>query len=519
MRRSILLILTGIVLVSAFQSCYKDLGNYEYKTLDVITIDASDPSIQTSYAVYRFDTLRIAPKVYFNDELVDENDPKFSNLEYTWSIFQAMTSAVVYSRDTLSHHIALEAPIGKPSGQWIVHLAVTDTNTGLQEYLRFGVQVDETISDGWLVLYETEEGDTDLGLIVDDYNKNGVIKDRVFTDLYAGTNGRHMRGAPKSMMHSAACLGSGEIIICSANELEGVDRTSFEPTFPFSSLFWEAPDIEAPTAVSFNNYRKEAVINNNRVHTSNFMMSGTTRTNYFGDASLGDYGTLANWLSQCPAYDFDAVVYDQTNQRFLFLPYNGVVMTSFIEQDLELAAFDVNNIGMQMIASDYGRDYYEYSLMRSGSTNRLYITDFFNSDQSTTDLGKEVFDMTGFPGVDEAVTLSAPVSGEYLYYGGGQGVYIYKYHSGNKASLAWKAPAGETVTCVTIQKFNYRQIYEKFMPYPSQVVYIATFGSTGNSGKVYEYMIDPASGEIDLSTERIREGFGRIVNMCYKWTF
>ena len=500
-------------------SCYEDLGNYEYVTLPEVTIDTSDPSIQSNYAVYRYDTLRITPRIYYDGVEVTDDNASSSNLEFTWSIFQAVVGGKIYSRDTLSHKIALEAPIAKPAGQWVVHLSVTDKSTSIQEYARFVVQVDETISDGWMVLYETPEGDTDLGLIVDDYIKNGVVLDRVFTDLYAGTNGVHLKGLPKGMVHSAATLGSGEILVCSEHEFVGVDKISFEPTFPFEKLFWEAPDVQAPTAIGANHYRREALINNNRIHIADHSGMSTTRTSYYGDACLGNYGRLAEWLCDYPSSTYDAVVYDQDGKRFLAHPYNSVQMDSFAEQDPGLAAFDVNDVGMTMVTSDYGRSYYEYSIMRSGSEFRLLVSDFHNADMETEDVGKMSIDMSGFPGIEDVCTVSASLSGEYLFYGGGSDVCIFKYNSGSPATSVWKAPAGEEVTCVCIEKINFPQIYESTVPYPCQILYIATMGSTGNSGKVYEFKIDPASGEIDTESERVREGFGKIVKMCYKWTF
>ena len=503
-------------LIAMPTGCYKDLGNYDYRELDEIVIDTTGTGTLSSYAVYRYDTLRISPKLYLNGNEVVSGDP---DLECTWTIFQAVVGGTIYSRDTLSHSLALEAPITKPSGKWVVHLAVKDLKTDVETYFRTSVQVDETISDGWMVLYETEDGNTDVGLIVDDYVKTGVTKDRVFTGLFAGTNGRPMSGKPKNICHSAACLGSGEILIASENEFLGVDKISFEPTFPFKDLFWNAPEVQAPTEVIYTMYRKETVINNNRIHSANFMSSGVTRTNFFGEPARGDYGTLAEWSAIFPANSFDAIVYDQTNQRFLQLPYGGVEVEGFAEQDESLSAFDVNDVGMRMVVSDYGRNYYEYSLMEKNGKYSLLVSDFINSDPGSTGIGVAKYDMDSCPGISSACTLTGTLNGEYVYYGGGSGVYIFKYNSGSPAYECWEAPSGEEVTCIYMMKMQHQSIYQVFVPNPCQLIFIATYDDATGNGKVYEYLLDPANGSLDLGSERVRSGFGKIHKMCYKWSF
>ena len=516
MRKSIPIFAALLALLAMPSGCYKDLGNYEYRELDEVVIDTAGLGILPAYSVYRYDTLRISPKITLNGAPADGST---AGLEYTWSIFQAVVGGTVYSRDTLSHSPSLEAAITKPSGNWIVHLSVKDLKSDVETYFRVDVHVDETISDGWMVLYETEDGNTDVGLIVDDYVKTGVTKDRVFTGLFAGTNGKPLSGKPKSICHSAACLTSGEILLASEHEFVGVDMTSFEVTYPFESLFWNAPEKQAPTVVIFTNFRKETVINDNRVHSVNFMSSGTSRTNYFGEACRGDYGTLAEWSAIYPSNSLDAVVYDQTNGRFLQLPYGGVSIEGFGPQDPAECAFDVNDVGMRMVSSDYGRNNMEYSLMEKDGKFCLLVSDFANADPASTGIGIARYDMSECPGLASACSLVGTLNGEYVYYGGGPGVYIYKYNSGNPAAECWKAPAGEDVTCIGIMKLQHSALYNTFVPNPCKLLMIATYDESRKIGKVYEYLLDPANGSLDLSSERVRSGFGRIHDMCYKWSF
>lgn len=50
----------------AFTSCYKDEGNYDYHLLDEVRIDTTGTGIQSQYAIMRYDTLHLEPRIFFN---------------------------------------------------------------------------------------------------------------------------------------------------------------------------------------------------------------------------------------------------------------------------------------------------------------------------------------------------------------------------------------------------------------------------------------------------------------------
>jgi hypothetical protein len=51
----------------------------------------------------------------------------------------------------------------------------------------------------------------------------------------------------------------------------------------------------------------------------------------------------------------------------------------------------------------------------------------------------------------------------------------------------------------------------------NQFVYIATYNETTKEGKVYNIKIDQTNGNIDPTTQKVYEGFGRVTDMSYKW--
>lgn len=503
-----------IILFTVMQGCYKDKGNYSYQALGNVVIDTSGGSIRSEYAIFRYDTLKINPKVSFNGTLIADEKQVAGQLEFTWVIFQANIGGSLSTRDTLAHTPNLNIPITKPAGNWIVHLTVKELATQVETYLRFSVSVAETLSDGWMVLYE-RDGKTDVGVIVDDRSKKNVITRRLFLDLIKGANGAPLDGKPVSVLHSVAPIVSAEVLVASERDMIAVDRSSFLKTFLFEDLFWTPPADRSLKALVGNFQRKEMIINNNRIHSVNFSSSGTTRINKLNPALLGNYGTLENWAATFYGASYDAVVYDKTNKKFLQVPLNGISVIDFPAQGSG-TQYSPSNVGLDMKASDWGLSNYEYSIMSNTDSTYLLISNFVAAS-NLVGLRKINMSKPLSPGLATITTVASAVAGQYLLYGSASNVYLYKYNSGAAAELAWSAPAGETVTCVKLQKFYFPSITAAVLPLANQVVWISTWNEATKNGKVYSCPIDPSNGAIDKTLERVTEGYGKVKDMSYKW--
>lgn len=502
-----------IVLFTCMQGCYKDKGNYNYQALGNVQVDTTVAGFQSAYAVYRYDTLIIKPSVYINGTLVADEKQVADKFDFTWVIFQGTVGSAISTRDTLAHSLNLNAAITKPEGKWVAHLAVKELATQVETYIRFDVQVSEVLSDGWMVLYE-REGKTDAGLIVDDRTKKNIVKSRQFLDLVKSSNGEALEGKPIALVHSAAPLGSGEVLVAAEHDMVAVDKGSFLKQFRFDNLFWVPPAEKSLKALVGNFQRKEMVINNNRIHSANFASSGTYRTNKFGPAMNGNYGELENWAATYYGPGYDGVVYDKTNKKFMYVLLNGTTVLDFPVQAAN-TQFTPSNVGLDMKASDWGISNYEYSIMSDNTSAYLLISNF-TAAQTTVGLRK--ISMAASPGAAAVTTVAAAGVGQYLLYGSGSNVYLFKYNAGTNAELAWTAPDGDAVTCVRLQKFYFPAFSASIMPLANQVVYIATWNEATKKGKVYSYLIDPSNGTINMASGRVTEGYGKVKDMSYKWS-
>lgn len=489
----------------ALGSCYDDKGNYDYTDLPEVVIDTTGTSIRETYALSRYDTLTLEPNVLLDGTRV--NDDSSAPLDYTWTLYTAHTGAgVTYITDTIGTKPKLEAQITPVAGTYTVQLTVKNRDTGIERYFKVSCQVEESITAGWMLVYECADasGYSDIGLVVNPLVKKNIDGERTFWDLNKSSNGTHIEGLPKRIIRPIQSLSSGtDPVYCLTDKtLAILNNATFETAGSFEDLFFSAPEVQNVMWLgpgTGSPMAKHVMLNDNKIYTVNFS-SGSS--NLFGDAKSADYGTLASWTCDTPATTYDAVVYDQTNGCFYCIPLSSVNVIQFGAQDPS-AAFDVNNVGMTMLMSDWGRgsrsysNAYEYSLMQKDSERWLIISNF-STNVSDTRVGIGAYNITESPDIDKATSMAAAYLGEYVLYGAGSKVYNLQYNSSTVAEPVWTAPSSdEEVTCVRLQKYYYFIMSAAGMlPNPNTVVHIATWNEKTKEGKLYQYTIDPASGAI-----------------------
>ncbi|MBO5602911.1 MAG: hypothetical protein J5957_10000 [Prevotella sp.] len=506
------------LLTSAVTSCYEDKGNYDYTDLVEVRIDTVGTGILDYYSVQRYDELTLAPNVYYNGRLATDSDP----LDYVWTMYCTASSAVTdYTVDTLGHERILKAPITRKAESYALQLTVTNREDLTQTYFVVSVRVDEVIAGGWVVFYECadEPGKSDVGVVMNNLTKRNHVKDREFWDLYTASNGAHLDGAPVRVQKTVVSLADDPITLVTDKDLVLVNNASFVNTYNYEDFFFDAPGN--PRIQYYGNVgmqaRGELLINDNKVYTCSW--NSLSRTSKFGVGSYGDYGELAPWSSDIKGQNFNSVVYDQTNQRFIKQNYGTLEMTPFAAQDAD-AAFDVNNVGGKMLMGDWGMGAsvnmpYEYHIFSNGNERFLTISNFANTNAASTRVGMSKFDITASPGIQQATTMAAASLGQYVLYGSGNKVYNLQYNRSTTADVYWTAPtSGEEVCCIRMQKFYFFTLHRAMLPNPDAVVHIATWNESTKEGKVYMYQINPASGA-PMGEPYIYTVPGKVKDMCW----
>lgn len=529
MRKSIILItlLWGIA-TGLLTSCYDDKGNYDYIMLNEVEIDTAGCNMVEALSIQRYDHITIEPNIYYNGERVNDNENV--PLDYMWTLYSQSTVAGSYEyvNDTLGYSPRLDTDVTTLAGTYLLQLTVTQRETGVEEYFIMPCLVEESITAGWMLLYEraNQPGTSDVGLVVNSLVKKNITaaQEREFWDLYSASNQEPLQGTPVRIIRPIASLASGtDPVIClTSTDLVGINNTTFQKVTNFEDFFYTAPDVKAPTwyGPASRGMLRHFLINDNKIHTVDYS-SATTGGNYMGDAKSADYGELAPWGSDISNTNY-AVVYDQTNGCFYHIVQFTTDVTPF-EPQSPTAAFDVNNVGATLLASDWGRgtgspmDGYDYFLMGNGSNRYLAIANF-SATATDTNVGIGWYDITASPGITEATSIAAACNGEYVLYGSGNKVYNLLYNTSDIAQEAWVAPStDEEVTCVRISKYYYAVfMLTGIMPNSNTVVHIATWNETTKEGKLYQYTINQATGEI-TGEPRIYTVPGKVGDMSWKY--
>ncbi len=516
--------LAGVVGLLTTTACYDDKGNYDYVELDEVVIDTAGVGIQSAYSIARYDRLTLDPKVTFNGKEIAEGDD--SQVECVWTLYTNGTSAGgTYVNDTLATTAKLDKEITTLAGTYILQLTVTNKETGVQEYLKLNCQIEESITAGWLVLYERADkpGTSDVGLVVNPLVKKNITYNKEYWNLYSASNGEALQGKPLRVYNpiTTSIQKPSDVICLTDQDIVSVNSATFEKVYNFGDFFYKAPENKKVIhyGTSGMSARRSFMINDNKVYTISYMMVARGGY-YFGNAksSAVEYGELAPWGCDISSSN-EAVVYDQTYGRFLKLTQyaSPSQLTQFAAQSPS-AAFDVNNVGMTLLMGDWGRgavaNYgmaYDYLLMRKDSERYLAVANFCSA-ASSTNVGVGLYNVTASPDIADATSMSASYMGEYVLYGAKNKVYNLAFNSSTTASVAWEAPSSnEEVTCVRIQKYYYGVFFRMILPNPSSIVHIATWDESTQTGKLYQCTINPASGTISVP--------GKVKDMSWKYIF
>ncbi|WP_065219465.1 MULTISPECIES: PKD-like family lipoprotein [Butyricimonas] len=505
-----------VVACSALWACYDDKGNYDYRELDKIVIDSTGGAVQSSYSIARLDVLDIPLKVYYNGELVNGVEERFPDLEFNWVVYQQGMGTPIAERDTIAEGIALKLPIELEEKDWELVFTVLDKKTDSREFMKFDLKVNAALSEGWMVVYE-RDGKTDVGLIVNKLIAPNVTKERTWVDIYSAFNGVPLDGKPVRVLYSVSTKPEGVVVVTN-EDMVTVDPSTFSCLYPFSDMFWAAPGVKAPDHYTAFFNKRELVINDGKVHTVNFSTSGSNRTNlFFGVPCTGEYGKLADWSANMSSA-YSGVVYDQVEQNFKCIKSNQTVVVGLPVQSSGIA-FDCNNVGLELVMSDYGWNHYEYMVMKDEGEHYYLLVADFCSFMTQNMIGVGKYDMANCKGLFDGVSsVTAGYKGEIFYYAAGDGVYLYDYKSSNTTGdPVWEAPEGEVVTCVRLQKYYQgAQMMANTPPNACEVLYIATYNEKEGKGTVYQLKVNPSNGVVDKSSEKPFYGFGKVKDMGWK---
>ncbi|MBP5506677.1 MAG: hypothetical protein J6Y23_02375 [Prevotella sp.] len=548
MRRTVDFIACFIVLLSMV-ACYEDKGNYDYTELNEISVVS--PAAGTYYAIDRYDTLHIEPKLAFTQSEMDD-----SQLDFLWEMYlddwaNTEAKAVVLSRDR-----NLDVMISRPASttNYALVLTVTEKKTGAAYRTKYSVAIQPSVLSGLMVLQD-DQGRCRLDYLASVYAEPSFTTNRHIKDVYAVNNdGTSLTGTPRGICYSLVEKSSYEpqvknLYLWTDRQVARINTNDFSVEHLDNDLFMIAPEKIDVTCIERSRYSYSTImINDGQAHALN--QQATMSFGYQFSRQLKPNASIDGNLRFAPfVYEpdlfgsqtgYSAILYDEVGKRFVKVADGYDVEPALFafnqqEEDNITSYFDVNHIGMDMLwmGKNYGS--VVCAVFTDGTKRYLYRMRF-NITSTTTDAssGEEVINPQVYRQAMGKDDFSAATDGNQaqffecgryaantFMYATTRNIYTYDFNARRAILLNDPFPEGEEITAMRI--YNVEYYTANLQNVSGTLLYVATWN--GTEGKVYEFPInrttlrfnnrEDAEGNLK-APYHVFTGFGKVVDMCVK---
>lgn len=489
-------IFIGLCVAVFFASCYKDKGNYDYIEINTITLSNAG----LTYTVFQFDTLRISPSIT-QTLPVDE-----AELHYEWSMRKIDENDVSQSFPVtiISDQRDLNEPISLAPAEYKLIYKVTDPTTEVSSYLFYNVTVQTSFSVGWLVLQQyPQENKADVSMLV---SSSGTT--RFYHNLYESVNGVPL-DPTTSRMDKSTVLEPEEYYFLSDNDGVEVDLNSFARIKSFEDWFFTAPTVIKPSlyrvmAPPTSSSQAGFMINNGKVHVKVY-------GGFPGDVKFGSEVLFQNHINyemepyfMIGTYSsslYYGALFDRVSRNFVALKPAGSLGANLdvFPTPPSDAAFDPNNVGMDLVYAGNTGTNYLYSAILKDSNGDHYVYQLNLLNAQVASLKKKMN-----TGLSNATILAAENSRrlEYIYFAVNNKVYMYQIGA-NVTTEIFSFPASEQVTKLKIDT-----------DYSATTLMAGTYDNSG--GKLYSFTLADNGTFSGNTYTNVYSDLGKVVDIMYK---
>ncbi|WEK35631.1 MAG: PKD-like family lipoprotein [Candidatus Pseudobacter hemicellulosilyticus] len=498
-----ILLAGGLLILAA--ACKKDKGNYSYHDYFAPVVDTA------GIGGPRY----IEPKSY----LVIEPPVSYASgdtgvLRYQWIFYPYITGSGSNNIPvrTIGSSRQLNALIEDKVGEYRAELIVTDTSNQMKVNMIFPVVVSAGIEYGFVVLHSKDDG-SDVDFITTGNNAPiaGIVPRHIRNMYSEVAGGKFTKDARFIVQDRRTGANQNWLLIGGAAHLSRMSGRDFSLMRQDAAFFRRPNEVIDPQAQILMTNGYNALINHGKLQ-----MYSTTYDEdaLFGEPNDGDY-ELAPYLSFNTTYALFAAVYDEKYGKFIRPSVLYGPMGDFKPPSVNPAtpqAFDLRNIGKTMLYMDAAFNGHTHAFFkdRSGDGRWLYVVNFNKADDSAMAVMKK--DMSALPEIGNALFFQASEQGYIDLYATDRKIYAYDYQGTNTASVVYDGlPAGETITKMKIYK---PRPADNLSAVTGRLLYVATWN--GTEGKLYEFSLNPLSGQVGTTPLNTYTGFGKIVDMNAK---
>jgi len=320
MKKYILPILMSLLVSAGMVSCFSDdstLG--DPSKVGSITIADMPASSIISYAGNR---LTITPEI--------TSDYEESDLTYAWYLYQKGANAENGFRENcISTDRNLDYEVNLPSGTYYIALEVKSLSTGLAQLAQTTLSTSTAFANGFYILKETEDGQTELDMVSDNGN---------FTNLITKMDGQPMPGKPVNLAvvygqqfvdpETQEMSAANTVNVFTNNDYHSYRSEDMKLVFDRNSITYAGEDNTDNYLNLVNGYFYAFMLSKGGVSVKAYGEDMGLSTGKFGLPSIeGDYG---KFMQVMKGGSKGMAVWDNANHGVYSIDYNCLAATKIV---------------------------------------------------------------------------------------------------------------------------------------------------------------------------------------------
>lgn len=469
-----------------------DLGNYEYNEINEISIDG----IEDDYSVLLGDNFKIVPDL----KMSLAKDPTADNYVFEW---KAITTGLILGEDrleVLSTKRDLDYLVSLPPSTYTVYYSVTDKETGVEWTKNFQLEVNSSISSGFMVLNDTGGGSRldMISLIEGEFSTYHDVLAKMGSSLT-------LEGTPVDIScYRFESTLYGIYVSTTENGTTKIDPNNFSWESPLR-LSYEmiGPDIPLDYRADFIHplgFRESFMFKEGNLYYYNFLYGhryGEPINRVSGEGSTFEVAPYVGANIKTESWG-PRIIFDNTNKRFVRHSFGTVTCTLLPEGGL----FDYN-IGMDLVYME--KNEYNggsvYAVLKDPADNKPYMA---RMAATWSGVSQNYYSEITAENFDQAEHFAvSPLLGYLFYSVGGK---VYEYDLSLKTSKLMLDFGSDEVTKLSFHITNEAELDNKLV--------VSTYGDTQGSGKLGIYEVPPINADLELYREF--GGFEKIIDIDYR---
>ena len=496
MKKTILISLLATLLLG-WSACTDDDSSMGNGLIDEINVEGIEGTMNVPS--YQGVNLRDLIKPTVTTDVPEEQ------LSYAWYLYSNDNGEGGYKDHLITSGKEVDYEVNLPSGTYTLVFEITDTETGYAKIVEMTLLTATSFSNGFYVLKETPDGNTDLDM---------VSEDVMLQDLISGVSGSPLQGKPYnlSFMYSNDYIDPETNEMETANmlfamseggEIKGYRTEDMFEVFNNDNMFYSGvmPASERPGALVAG-------------ALCNFYLSNTGVRSYMAGGNTGMFGYPvepgASKFVQNPV-DMYNMVYWSDNAHALYMVDANNISAKLVSSATGVEAFPNDLVclasSMSVTAGNIG-----WWLCEQPSTGDRYLLKM-NLDSPSPEINEVVKLDPSSHLARSTVQSGNGHTASYIYCIDGGKAWVYSLATGGEQEVPLHGiPEGETLAYISNQWLH----FATYITADYNIDYLVVGTQTGDTYKLYFYQEDQLNGGMPIKAPaKTATGTGRVKTIRY----